>query len=205
MGQLRIIGGQWKRTPITVGDAPGLRPTPDRVRETLFNWLGQRLDGQRCLDLFAGSGALGFEAGSRGAASVVLVDQDPACCRRMEALIDKLGAQDRMSCVRASGCDWLSRTSQAFDIIFLDPPYASGLLPRALPLAVKALAPEGLIYLESDQPLGPDQAASAGLEILRADKAGGVHYHLLQRQAVQGEQDAASGVSGNIRPPHPGP
>lgn len=205
MGQLRIIGGQWKRTPIPVADAPGLRPTPDRVRETLFNWLGQRLDGKLCIDLFAGSGALGLEAGSRGAASVVLVDQDPACCRRIGQLIEKLGAQDRMSCVRASGCDWLSRTSQAFDIIFLDPPYASGILSKALPLAAKALAPGGVIYLESNQPFDPDQAASAGLTIVRADKAGAVHYHLLQQGAVQGEQDAASGVSGNIRPPHPGP
>lgn len=205
MGQLRIIGGQWKRTPIPVENVPGLRPTPDRVRETLFNWLGQRLDGKHCLDLFAGSGALGLEAASRGAASVVLIDQDAGCCRRIEQLIEKLRAQDRMTCIRASGYDWISRTSRSFDLIFLDPPYASDLLAKSLPLAARALSPEGLIYLESDRPFEPGKAAAAGLRLVRADKAGGVHYHLLQHSAGQGEQDAASGISGNVRSPHPGP
>jgi 16S rRNA (guanine(966)-N(2))-methyltransferase RsmD len=205
MGQLRIIGGQWKRTPIPVGHAPGLRPTPDRVRETLFNWLGQRLDGKRCLDLFAGSGALGFEAGSRGAASVTFIDQDPGSCRRIDELIAKLGAQDRLRCLRASGCDWISRQSPSFDVIFLDPPYASGLLAKALPLAAKALAPDGAIYLESDRPFRPEEAALAGLAIMRADKAGTVHYHLLQHSAGKGEQDAASGIPGDLRPPDAGP
>lgn len=180
MGQIRIIGGQWKRTPIPVRDAQGLRPTPDRVRETLFNWLGQRLDGWRCLDLFAGSGALGFEAASRGAAQVVFVEPDPAACKAIEQLIEKLKAQQQLQLVHGQAQAWLEKNTQAFDLIFMDPPFGRGLIEKALPLALAVLGPQGLLYLESDSPYSAQWAHSHGLELLRQDKAGMVHYHLLQ-------------------------
>ncbi len=207
-GQVRIIGGRWKRTPIAVRHAPGLRPTPDRVRETLFNWLGQRLDGWRCLDLFSGSGALGLEAASRGAAEVVMVEVDPAAARAIDALLKRLGADAGVQVCCASAQSWLARQGPAtppFDLIFLDPPFGKGLLEQVLPACMGLLAPEGMIYLESDTACSPEWAARYGLSVGRADKAGAVHYHLLHRSAVQGEQDADSGVPGDIRSPHAGP
>lgn len=207
-GQIRIIGGRWKRTPIAVRHAPGLRPTPDRVRETLFNWLGQRLDGWRCLDLFAGSGALGLEAASRGAAEVVLIESDAAAARTIEALLRRLGADAGIQVRCASAQSWLTRQGPAtvpFDLIFLDPPFGQGLLDQVMPACARLLAPQGLIYLESDTACTADWAARHGLTVVRADKAGAVHYHLLHRSAVQGEQDVDSGVPGDIRSPHAGP
>ncbi|MBU3725103.1 MAG: 16S rRNA (guanine(966)-N(2))-methyltransferase RsmD [Burkholderiaceae bacterium] len=199
MGQLRIIGGKWKRTPIPVKDLQGLRPTPDRVRETLFNWLGQQLNGWRCLDLFAGSGALGLEAASRGADAVVLVESDRAASQAIGDLIKKLNAQSQCQLVQARAQEWLARPmSQPFDLIFLDPPFGYGLIDQVLPLLSRVLVAGGLVYVESDAPLGPAQADGCGLKLLRADKAGAVHYHLLQQCAAQGEQNAESGLSGDI-------
>ena len=201
MGELRIIGGQWKRTPIVVRDARGLRPTPDRVRETLFNWLGQWIHGWNCLDLFAGAGSLGLEAGSRGAERVTLVETNPQACRALEQIITRLQATDRLKVVKSTAEDFLRAQSipQRFDLIFMDPPFASGLLEKTLPLALEHLAPEGLIYVETDRPLSPEWAAQHGLICRRADKAGAVHYHLLQpRLAGEGEQDDESGLSGNL-------
>ncbi|TMS57228.1 16S rRNA (guanine(966)-N(2))-methyltransferase RsmD [Imbroritus primus] len=175
--QVRIIGGQWKRTPLAVLDADGLRPTPDRVRETLFNWLGQDLGGCTCLDLFAGSGALGFEAASRGAARVVMVESLPAAVRQLQAMRDKLHAG--MVDIRAG--DALGHLAScppgAFDVIFIDPPFGSPLAARALAAAVSRLKPAGHIYLES----GEDMSAAlpAELEIVRYLHAGMVHAHLL--------------------------
>ena len=151
--RIRIIGGQWKRRLLPVPDAPGLRPTPDRVRETLFNWLGQDLTGWRCIDLFAGSGALGFEAASRGAARVDMVEQNPAIARGLQGSIQQLGAQGVIR------------------------------LERILPAALARLAPQGFIYAEADFPLTPEWLARqqcGRLAILRSRKAGQVHYHLLQ-------------------------
>ncbi len=201
-GQIRIIGGQWKRTPISVPDREGLRPTPDRVRETLFNWLGQRVDEWRCLDLFAGSGALGFESASRGAAEVILIEPSPLAARSIGALIDKLDARDRLRLIQTNALDWLSRqptTAAPFDLIFLDPPFGQNWLEQVMPRIRPLLAPKGLVYIESDAEVTQDWASHFGLGLVRADKAGLVHYHLLQAQdAALGEHHAEGGLPGNL-------
>lgn len=179
--RLRIVGGQWKRTPIGVADVAGLRPTPDRVRETLFNWLGQRLDGRRCLDLFAGTGALGFEAASRGAAQVVLVERDRRAAAAIAATIDRLRAhQTRL--VVGDAFDSLRRLAQAgerFSVVFVDPPFGESLHARALAALAPVLADDALVYVES----GADFEVPAGWRIEREGRAGQVRYHLLSRQA----------------------
>ncbi len=190
--QVRIIGGQWKRTPLAVPDAEGLRPTPDRVRETVFNWLGHLLDGQwsqvACLDLFAGTGALGFEAASRGALRVVMVEENIPAVRQLEASKEKLRA-DQISILR--GDAWsiaqglAGRIGSArFNLIFLDPPYHQNWLPKMLPVCERLLAPGGLVYAEAEMPLAGDAPPDwlADWEVLRADKAGMVFYHLLRRK-----------------------
>src|SRR5215207_9409214 len=126
--QVRIIGGRWKRTLLPVADKPGLRPTPDRVRVTLFNWLGQTLDGWRCLDAFAGSGALGFEAASRGAAEVVLLERDPALVAQLSASKVRLGAE-AIRIERSDALQWMARASpDAFELVLLDPPFDAPLV-----------------------------------------------------------------------------
>lgn len=198
--QVRIIGGRWKRTPLAVPDAAGLRPTPDRVRETVFNWLNHLLDGEwqrvRCLDLFAGSGALGFEAASRGAQMVTLVDDNPAALRQMQAARDKLRA-DEVRIVRGDGIrlarGWAAEQgpqAPRFELIFVDPPYQRGWLEQALPLCARILVPGGLVYVEAEYDLAMpaddgDGAAPwlAEWQIVRADRAGMVFYHLLQRKS----------------------
>ncbi|HMS80288.1 MAG TPA: 16S rRNA (guanine(966)-N(2))-methyltransferase RsmD [Burkholderiaceae bacterium] len=179
--KVRIIGGDWKRTPLAVVDAPGLRPTPDRVRETLFNWLGQRLDGWRCLDLYAGTGALGLEAASRGAAKVVLVEREPRAVQALRDAQARLKA-DRVEIVQADATAWLGSARDRFDLVFLDPPFGGDALGRVLPRVVERVEPGGFVYVESDRALAPDAAPLAalpGVELRRADKAGQVHYHLL--------------------------
>jgi 16S rRNA (guanine966-N2)-methyltransferase len=202
VGQIRIIGGRWKRTPIPVPEGKQLRPTPDRVRETVFNWLGQHLHQWRCLDLFAGSGALSFEAASRGAAYVVAIDRDPASVAAMQALCNKLNAHDCLRIERAQAQEWLARNRETFDLIFMDPPFGQGVLAAVLPRAVEALAPTGRLYLEAEQACSPDWLEKFGLTLLRADKAGAVHYHLcsktVQPNSAQGEHDVKSGLSGNV-------
>lgn len=153
---------------------PGLRPTPDRVRETLFNWLGQRLDGLRCLDLFAGSGALGFEAASRGAREVVMVEQDSHALAALRENRTRLAAS-QVELVAANGIAWLAGERGLFDVIFLDPPFQSDLLPAALAGAATRLAPEGRIYAEFG--CRPD---FEGWCILREDRAGQSHFCLLE-------------------------
>jgi len=179
--RLRIVGGQWKRTPIAVIRTPGLRPTPDRVRETLFNWLGQRLDGRRCLDLFAGTGALGFEAASRGAAQVVLVERDRRAVRAIAATIERLEAR-QMRVVAGDAFEALARLAQAgerFDLVFVDPPFGEALHARALRALAPVLAPGALVYVES----GEAFEAPDGWSIQREGRAGQVRYHLMSRQA----------------------
>ncbi len=183
--QVRIIAGDWKRTPLPVADVDGLRPTPDRVRETVFNWLEhlqlRRWDTRRCLDLFAGTGALGFEAASRGAADVVMVESHPAALRHLNATRDKLGAA-QVTIRRGDALALLASLPGPFDLVFLDPPYARNLLPQLLPACRRLLAPAGLIYAESDQPFTDSEAEwLSGWTIVRADKAGQVHYVLLSR------------------------
>src|SRR5688500_17644300 len=149
---VRIIGGQWKRTKLPVPDKPGLRPTPDRVRETLFNWLGQDLTGWRCLDAFAGSGALGFEAASRGAAQVVLVERDPALVKSLRASQQRLGA----AALRVEASDGLAFMRRAppssFELVFLAPPFDAGLDTPALAAAAPLPVPDGFVYLEANHP-----------------------------------------------------
>jgi len=171
---------------LPVMDQPGLRPTPDRVRETLFNWLQGNIAGARCLDLFAGSGALGFEAASRGAAQVVLVENQPAACALLQDNIQTLGAQQRVQLQQQDALQWLARCGQVFDVVFVDPPYGAGLLGQVCALLEQhhCLAAEALIYLElaSDQPL-PELPAN--WQLIRGKKAGQVGYHLAKRQAVE--------------------
>ena len=134
---VRIIAGQWRRRLLHFPEAEGLRPTPDRVRETLFNWLGQTLDGRRCLDLFAGSGALGFEAASRGAAEVILVERAPKVAKLLEDNVQLLGAGRVMKIVRADAVEFASSlraSGRRFDVIFLDPPYNKGWIEQIIAL-----------------------------------------------------------------------
>jgi 16S rRNA (guanine(966)-N(2))-methyltransferase RsmD len=187
---VRIIGGQWKRTPLPVLDAAGLRPTPDRVRETLFNWLEHLLDHAwdkvRCLDLYAGSGALGFEAASRGAARVLMVEALPAATQQLQATCDKLqAAQVEVRRGDASAvAEMLARSAQKFDLIFLDPPYHQDILRRMLPVCQRLLAPDGLVYVEAETALDaePQSEWLQGWRSVRSDRAGMVFYHLFMHQ-----------------------
>jgi 16S rRNA (guanine966-N2)-methyltransferase len=181
--EVRIIGGQWKRTKLPVPDKPGLRPTPDRVRETLFNWLGQDLTGWHCVDAFAGSGALGLEAASRGAARVLLVEQDIELVVQLRALAYKLGAVT-VQIERGDALPALSHLPRASqDLIFLDPPFDAGLHEKALDAALPALQAQGLIYLEAPGAWDDAKLAPRGLAVARRLKAGAVHAHLLRRTA----------------------
>ena len=183
--RVRIIGGRWKRLLLPVPVLEGLRPTPDRVRETLFNWLGQDLEGWTCLELFAGTGVLGFEAASRGAARVTMIERDQGLVRSLEAAKARLDAQ-AVTVVRVDALGWL-RSSHPVgqDLILLDPPYRQGWLARVLPMVQPWLLPGGLIYAESEFPLTNGwlkESGVEGLEVMRAAKAGQVHYHLLGRK-----------------------
>ena len=178
--EIRIIGGQWKRTKLKVADKPGLRPTPDRVRETLFNWLGQDLTGWRCADVFAGTGVLGFEAASRGATEVILVEQDSALVEQLKGTQEHLKAHG-VQVVRGEGVAALRHSSPASqNLIFLDPPFDGGLYEPALAAAARAVAPEGFVYLESPTRWTDELLAATGLVVHRHLKAGAVHAHLLR-------------------------
>lgn len=180
-GEVRIIGGQWRRSKLPVADRPGLRPTPDRVRETLFNWLGQDLTGWRCVDAFAGTGVLGFEAASRGAREVRLVEQDAALVAQLKKLQEQLKAE----CVQVQRGDAMSvlrgLAPASIDLVFLDPPFDAKVFDAALQAAALAVAPGGYIYLEAPVAWGEDKLAPLGLTLHRHLKAGAVHAHLLQR------------------------
>jgi 16S rRNA (guanine966-N2)-methyltransferase len=185
--QVRIIGGRWKRTLLPVPTVEGLRPTPDRVRETLFNWLGQDLEGWACVDPFAGTGALGFEAASRGAARVVMVERDPRAVELLERTRDRLKAES-VQVVRGEALAWLRMAAgqgPRFDLVLLDPPFGQQWPERVLPLLEPLLSPEARVYLETEAPLQAGAgllAASPNLELLRSAKAGRVHYHLLRHR-----------------------
>ncbi|HEY8070028.1 MAG TPA: 16S rRNA (guanine(966)-N(2))-methyltransferase RsmD [Burkholderiales bacterium] len=179
---LRVIGGKYRSRQIRVASRPGLRPTPDRVRETLFNWLGQDLTGLACLDLFAGSGALGFEAASRGAARVVMVEKDRATVAELERSRVALGAS-RVEIVGGDAAGYLARARGLFDVVFLDPPFRQNALPAILGGLPPHLQPGARAYVESDAPVEP---ASPWIE-LRRGKAGQVSYQLLQWNANEGQ------------------
>ena len=177
---MRIIGGRWKRTRLPVADKPGLRPTPDRVRETLFNWLGQDLTGWRCIDAFAGTGALGLEAASRGAADVLLVEQDAQLVATLRQIQAKLQA-DQVRIQRGNGVSVLaSLPAASVDLVLLDPPFDADLFDKALKAAAPALAAEGVIYLEAPSAWEASRLAPFGLEAVRHLRAGAVHAHLLR-------------------------
>jgi 16S rRNA (guanine966-N2)-methyltransferase len=181
--EVRVIGGQWKRSRLPVADRPGLRPTPDRVRETLFNWLGQDLTGWRCLDAFAGSGALGFEAASRGAAEVVLLERDRTLVRSLGETCARLKA----TTVRVEAADalaWMARCEpRRFELVFIDPPFDAQLFAPALAAAAPLAVDDGWVYLEADRAFGPAEVEPLGLTVHRQSRAGAVHFHLLQRGA----------------------
>jgi len=188
---VRIIGGEWKRTRLAVADKAGLRPTPDRVRETLFNWLaslagagGGELPGWRCIDAFAGTGALGLESASRGAESVLLYEQDPALVAQLQTLKTKLSAE-AVRVERGNGVTALERApAGSLHAVFLDPPFDNaGLYAPALGAAARALRPDGVIYLEAARRWSDEEISSLGLVVYRYLKAGAVHAHLLQRAA----------------------
>jgi 16S rRNA (guanine966-N2)-methyltransferase len=195
--QVRIIGGAWKRSTLPVLDALGLRPTPDRVRETVFNWVNHLWNGNwqnaACLDLFAGSGALGFEAASRGARAVTMVDAHSPVVRQLEVVKDKLKA-DTVTIMRADALATalnLGLRGQRYNLVFVDPPYQQDLLSKSLPLCVALLADGGLVYAESGAPLpfAPDDGSAvpdwlSPWEQVRADKAGGVFFHLLKLKSA---------------------
>jgi len=190
---VRIIGGVWKRSRLPVLDGLGLRPTPDRVRETVFNWINHQLGGEwegaDCLDLYAGSGALGFEAASRGAKSVTMIDNHAPAVRQLEANKARLKA-DKVTVLRAdalAAARGLAARGQRFDVIFLDPPYQQDFLSKSLPLCVPLLEAGGMVYAESGAvlPFAPIDGSAVpdwleGWESIRADKAGMVFYHLLK-------------------------
>jgi 16S rRNA (guanine966-N2)-methyltransferase len=179
---LRIIGGEWRGRRIRVTDTAGLRPTPDRVRETLFNWLRPILAGARCLDLFAGSGALGLEALSQGAAEVTFVELDPAPAASIGAHLRALGAQGRGRVMQVDALHWLGGPVQAVDVVFLDPPFDAPLLAPACALLESRgwLRPRAHVYLEHRAGSEPPGLPSTW-RLLRSKRAGDVGYHLAAR------------------------
>lgn len=177
--QLRIVGGRWRGMRIDFPDVEAIRPSPDRVRETLFNWLQTHISGARCLDLFAGSGALGIEALSRGASAVTFVDREPQVGRHLTQTLQRLGATGA-TVNTEDALRFLERTPQPFDLVFLDPPFASTLLEAVFARLPQGwLAPEAHIYVEcpSNVPMPP---LSAGWSVYRSKQAGQVGYHLLR-------------------------
>lgn len=187
-GRVRIIGGAWRSRRIPVLARTGLRPTPDRVRETLFNWLGQTLSGLACLDLYAGSGALGFEAASRGAARVVMVEADGATRKALETSRAALGAS-QVEIVGAEAFEYLGRAQERFDVVFLDPPFRQNAVPALLGRLPARLRAGARVYAEAEKPV---EAASPWRELKRA-RAGGVSYQLFEWSAHD-----PSGVPGNV-------
>ncbi|WP_343552560.1 16S rRNA (guanine(966)-N(2))-methyltransferase [Pantoea sp.] len=181
-GQIRIIGGQWRGRKLPVPDSAGLRPTTDRVRETLFNWLAPDIQEARCLDCFAGSGALGLEALSRYAASVTLLEMERAVAQQLSQNVQTLRAT-QAKVVQTNTLQWLSQTGEPFDVVFVDPPFRKGLLQETLALLEQNgwLADNALIYVESEVENGTP-GAPANWDLYREKIAGQVAYRLYQRQ-----------------------
>lgn len=193
-GRLRIIGGEWRRRILPFPDAEGLRPTPDRVRETLFNWLGQDLSGLSCLDLFAGSGALGLEAASRGAGKVVLVEQNPRVADALKSNIRLLQAEGRVELVRQDALKFASLAPAVFDVVFLDPPYRQGWLDRLQPLLPGLLKADAALYVEAEGPL----ETFGEWRTVRRGQAGQVFFHLMRRESPQDAEPSSSDLSGHL-------
>jgi 16S rRNA (guanine(966)-N(2))-methyltransferase RsmD len=178
--EVRLIGGRFKRSKLPVAERPGLRPTPDRVRETLFNWLGQDLSGWRVLDAFAGSGALGFEAASRGAAEVVLLERDAHLVDSLRATRERLGAT-ALHVEQADAMAWMARAAAGrYELVFIDPPFDAGLADAAARAAARLVGSGGFVYVEAPEALSEPPP---GLQLHRHARAGAVHAHLFQRAA----------------------
>ena len=188
-GAVRIIGGHWRGTKLPVADRDGLRPTSDRVRETLFNWLQPVLPGARVLDLFAGTGALGLEAVSRGAQEAVLVERDPALAAGLQALTARLPGGERVRVVCADALGWLRSAPDGFDLAFVDPPFAGALWRPALEALIPHLAAQAWVYVES--PPDADAAPGAEWRLHREGRTREVRYALYRRAAA----DVAGGAA----------
>jgi len=189
--EVRIIGGRWRGRKIRFPDDTGIRPSPDRVRETLFNWLAPVVSGAHCLDLFAGSGVLGLEALSRGAATAVLVDRDRTVIRHLQDVVAQLDAAGA-SVVAADALDWLGLQRGSFDIVFLDPPFDAAWVPALLDRIDEpgCLAPGAWIYVERPAAEGPP-SLPAGWRLHRSGKAGDVGYYLAVRPGPPAGDPAA--------------
>lgn len=180
--EVRVIGGRWKRSKLPVANLPGLRPTPDRVRETLFNWLGHDLDGWRCLDAFAGSGALGFEAASRGASQVTLLERESRLVRSLSEVHARLKAGDTVRVLPGDAIVWMARQpAESLELVFIDPPFEADVFVAAVEAAGRIVVPGGLIYLEADRAFAPEDFRGSPLRLHRHGRAGAVHYHLFQK------------------------
>jgi 16S rRNA (guanine966-N2)-methyltransferase len=188
---VRIIGGGWRGRRVNFPDIPGLRPTPDRVRETLFNWLQHAIVGSRCLDLFAGSGALGLEALSRGAKELVFVEQAVAAARALQEQLVRFGGEAHAQVVEMGATRYLRAPAQAFDIVFLDPPFGREALAEYVPMldAGNWLKIGGLVYLENEKTAGAP-ALPTHWELLKSKAAGDVGYHLARVRPREPEVNA---------------
>ncbi len=188
-GSVRIIGGRWRGTRLPVPDKPGLRPTSDRVRETLFNWLQMQLPGAQVLDLFAGSGALGLEAVSRGAALAQLVEMDQGLAQALRVATQRLNAAEQVAIhgvdARRFLADW---TGPKFDIAFVDPPFAAGLWSEVLPLLMGQMTADGWLYVESPADLAPDPGPEWALH--RENRTREVRYALFRRGKIEPSQNS---------------
>ncbi|WP_230347810.1 16S rRNA (guanine(966)-N(2))-methyltransferase RsmD [Methylobacillus methanolivorans] len=173
--RVRISGGEWRSRLLSFPDVAGLRPTPDRVRQTVFNWLGQDMHGRRCLDLFAGTGVMGFEALSRGASAVVLVEKSPAAAKFLQQNKTLLKAE-QARVLAQDATQFLAQNREQFDVIFVDPPYQQGWIPKLLPHLAAHLAEDGLVYIEAEFELHDDEH----WQVIKHGKAGNVFYHLLK-------------------------
>jgi 16S rRNA (guanine(966)-N(2))-methyltransferase RsmD len=191
--EVRIVGGAWRSRRIRFAPSEDLRPTPDRVRETLFNWLGQDLTGIACLDLFAGSGALGFEAASRGASKVVMVERDRTAYASLKSNKEALAAA-QVKLVRSDALEFLREDSGLYDVIFLDPPFATDYGPRLLSLLPARMALGAKLYYESAKLM----SWPSGWKVYREGRAGQVHFQLV----TWNDHDTDCGLSGDVRSDH---
>jgi 16S rRNA (guanine966-N2)-methyltransferase len=180
LSHLRIIGGQWRGRKLAFHAAPGLRPTTDRIRETVFNWLAPFLHDARCADLFAGSGALGLEALSRGAGYCDFVDTNPGALADIGEHLARLAAEDRGRCTKAAAGDFIPSANEPYDIVFVDPPFSAGLAGGTLALLAgsERLTPGALVYLETAKD-EPEPPLPDGWSVFREKQSGGVSYRLL--------------------------
>jgi 16S rRNA (guanine966-N2)-methyltransferase len=189
-GRIRIISGQWRGRKVEVLDSPGLRPTGDRARETLFNWLGPSIHGQRCLDLFAGSGVLGLEAASRGAARVVMLELDRRAADHLRSQVRTWPDQERLEIHQADALEWIERGGDRYDLVFVDPPHGRGLQAAALRglLANRLLGPDARVYVESGRDEAWDEGVSdwveAHFELIRSRRVGQVELGLYRPSAL---------------------